>query len=293
MEILPDHGAALNALFAPDLKRENFTNIIDGYSTPDEAEKVGDSFKGVLLFPFGNRLKLGKLNWKGAVHPFEINEPARTNALHGILYNRSFDVIETSTSNQIAKVHLRYSSDGSDLGFPFLYDVEVEYELSSHRGLEIKTTIANRGEVDFPFGLGWHPYFRTGNPINALLLKLPEVEILEVDEQMLPTGKSPAFDRFESETCIGNEVLDSGFRIKSREKMIATLLDPASNIQISLSQVSNYKDFDYIQVYTPPHRESIALEPMTHPANMLSDNPNSGHIVSFGEKRSFAFLIGY
>lgn len=293
MEILPNHGAALNALFVPDPETKTRVNLIDGYLTPDEAEKVGESFKGVILFPFGNRIKDGKWSWKGVDYAFKINEPDRNNALHGILYNRSFDLVEASTTNDAAKIHLRYSSDGEDPGFPFLYNVDVEFILSSKIGLEIRTTVSNRGEVEFPFSLGWHPYFKTGCQIDNLKLKLAESEMIEVDDTLIPTGKVMAFDRFKNLHQIGSEVIDSGFALKPVGKEIAALTASDSNIQISLHQISDNKDFEFLQIYTPPHRSSIALEPMTHPANQLAIDPGSCHILRTGQKRSFGFLIGY
>ena len=293
VEILPDHGAALNALFVPDVQHTHFINVIGGYDDSEEAEKVGDSFKGVLLFPFGNRVEDGKWRWKGVDYQFDINEIARNHALHGLVYNRSFEVVETSATSEQAFIYLRHKSEGNDSGFPFLYQVDVEYLLQKSLGLTINTSVSNLGSASFPFGIGWHPYFKTGNPIDSLKIKLPKGLMAEVNERMIPTGKKSSYNRFEKENLIGDTFLDSGFEISQDAIGEVIMVDSAQNLRLVVGLKSDVEAFRFLQVYTPPHRQSIAIEPMTHGVNSLANPQHEMIVLGPGERRSFGFFIGY
>ena len=54
-----------------------------------------------------------------------------------------------------------------------------------------------------PFGDGWHPYFKTGTLVDRLQLILPECEEMEVDENLIPTGKTKPYKRFNELETIG------------------------------------------------------------------------------------------
>lgn len=292
MEILPDHGASLNALYFPDFHRERFINVIDGFTDPSEASTSG-SFKGAILFPFPNRTRDGFWKWDNKKYAFPINEPIRNNALHGLLYNRSFAVSETYCSDEMAVVSLQYSSDGSDPGFPFLYKVDVNYVLTDADGLTVKTTISNQDQKSFPYGLGWHPYFKTGSKIDRLKLRLPHCHLLEADDRLLPTGQKTDFTVFQNGDLLAETVFDTAFELRTDKKIWIELNDATRYFRLRMHFTSSEGGYRFLQIYTSPHRQSIAIEPMTMPVNALQTQGDGLLVLEPKAVNEHTFHLGF
>ena len=95
---------------------------------------------------------------------------------------------------------------------------------------------------------------------------------------MIPTGEILPFDQFSELTKINQVNLDTGFRIAGEEGFVETLLfDPESDVKIKVYQETGEKKYNFLQVYIPPSRDSIAVEPMT--CNIDAFNNKDGLIV--------------
>jgi len=139
-------------------------------------------------------------------------------------------------------------------------------------GFFIQVNAHNTGTTDMPLGIGWHPYFTFQTIADELQLQLPSCETLDTDQQLIPTGKQEKFTKFKNLTAIGNHDFDTCFQLKNTSEFFETrLYYAAKQTTIILEQSEN---FGYLQVYTPPHRNSIALEPMTCPANAFNSLQN-------------------
>jgi len=288
-EILADYGAALNAFFIPT-RNQTYLNIIDGYNSANEPNESGAHYKGVFLFPFPNRLKNGEWMHEGKKLQFPINEGARNNALHGNLFNCSFEIVETSESVEMASVLLSYKPKTIPDYYPFDFQIDIEYILTESEGLTVKTTVHNLADKNLPFGLGWHPYFKTGSLINDLVFLLKDVKAIDVDSQMIPTGSTFDFRIFDNPQTIGEVSLDTGFELQTKEIYKVQILDPEKKLKFTVWQEAGEDGYQYIQIYTPPHRQSIAIEPMSARANALQDN--SGGLQSLAPGNSLTFFWG-
>jgi aldose 1-epimerase len=291
-DILPNYGAALNAFYIKT-RNGNLINIIDGYNSDIEPSQTGAYYKGVFLFPFPNRLKDGLWNYNGQTLQFPINEKARNNALHGCLFDAKFEIVETSASVEMASVLLRYKPSAILEYYPFDYQIDIEYILTEAEGLAVKTTVQNMNKVDMPFGLGWHPYFRTGSIVNELIFQMANVKSLEVDSQMIPNGIDLNFRLFDHPQTIGETSLDTGFELLDIEFYKIHILDSTNKLKFSVWQESGGDGFGYLQVYTPPHRQSIAIEPMTSKANALQDQSQGLQILEPGNAQSYIWGISF
>lgn len=294
-EILPFYGAALNALFLPN-SAGDFVNIIDGYKQEVFPAQSGALYKGVILFPFSNRLKDGRYQIADQQFEFPINEPARSNALHGMLYQSEFQVFEANSIESEAYCILRYKSISHQAAYPFLFAVEVKYSLSLKSGLTVSTTVSNRDSKPMPFGLGWHPYFSTGTQVDRWQLRLPRCEALEVDERMIPTGSidektSQSVRKFEQGSMLGELNLDTGFKIEPDGNFAIEVFDPVAKIGFQVWQENKLGAYNYIQIYTPPDRQSMAIEPMTCRANAFQDREGGLLWLSPGSNAHFEFGI--
>jgi galactose mutarotase-like enzyme len=144
-------------------------------------------------------------------------------------------------------------------GFPFPHLLEMTADLTDER-LEIETKLVPSGDAPVPVAFGFHPYLRLpGLPREQWLLELPATSRMELDEHMLPTGKTepvhiPA-------APLSKRTFDDAFD---------GLADPlefaisGEGRRVSLRFVEGYR---FAQVYAPPGSDFICFEPMTAPVN--------------------------
>ncbi len=282
IEVIPEKGAKLNALM---LKRgDDVIEIIDGYKTPEEIIE-NEGSKSSILAPFPNRIADGKFEFNGDVYQFPINMPEENNAIHGFIEHEGFEVVSDEKNEYGGRLALRHTYPGDKAYFPFPFSLDVIYELSENT-LTCTVNVTNNGSTELPFGLGWHPYFRTGILVNELGLQIPEVEEIEVDDRLIPTGKKVKSSHFEKLEKIGVKEFDTGYAFQNPRNQVL-LIDEKNDVAISIETDEGY---GYLQIYTPPHRESIAIEPMTCSADAFN-NKDGLRIVNPGEVISHSFSI--
>ena len=124
-----------------------------------------------------------------------------------------------------------------------------------------------------PLGVGWHPYFKTIGTIDKLKLYLPQVEKIMVDSRLIPTGQKEPYADFEQGELIGKTAFDTGFVIKNSggERVSTALVDQENNLRIEIWQEVGVGKFNYLQVYTPPGRQAVAIEPMSCATNAFNN----------------------
>jgi aldose 1-epimerase len=199
-----------------------------------------------------------------------MNFPQEGNAIHGLLYTSRFTVFKRNVSKSGASLVLRFVYLGSEQGFPFHFRTTITYALTP-RGFVCTTRVQNIGETAMPFGDGWHPYFALLSPVDHLALQLPIVKRLAV-RKMIPTGATIPYDAYKNSRQIGGAVFDTGFVIQKKTgRAVTALIDPKDGTKCSLWQEVGREKYSYLQVYIPPDRKSIALEPMTCACNAFNN----------------------
>ncbi len=246
-------GGLLNAFRFPF--ENSVINIVDGFSSPAEAkQKMTPFFKSAKLSPFVCRLKDGKYHFQEREYTIE-KYYLQQNALHALLYDAVFSIKETITDQESAAVVLHHHYDGSDNGYPFEYDIEVEWKLAEGNILSCRTTVSHTNEFAIPYADGWHPYFALDTTIDDCYLQFDSDTMFEFDASLIPTGKMIKDHRFSSKAYMKDVILDNCF-----------LLDQSSQPKIILSSeklkltILPEDSYPYLQIYTPEHRGSIALE---------------------------------
>ena len=255
-EILPACSAILHAFKVTNNGKE--TDIIDSYSSyNDFLENVTSAgFKGCKLSPFACRIKDGKYTFAGETYQLEkyLDGP---DALHGELYDKSFDVVSEHADAISATITLKYHYSKEDPGYPFVYDCIVTYSLESDNRLRVTTECLNQDEGLIPMQDGWHPYFSLGGKIDDLHLEFQSMEMVEF-EQLIPSGKMTEYDEFNSLKRLGNTQFDNCFTINLETcQPMCVLRNVTENIQVEIHPSESYP---YLQIYTPDHRNSIAIE---------------------------------
>lgn len=266
-EVLPDYGALLHGFSIQTT--EGAINVIDHYNSKEEAEaQVSTSYKSSKLSPFVCRIPEGKYEWLGEELEFK-NKFMDGSAIHGLLYNKSFNVVEDYCNDSLASLRMKYQYKKEDAGYPFNYVCEVVYTLHPESVLQIETIAYNLSETPIPMADGWHPYFTLGDNINDYELQFSSEAMLEFDENLVPTGKLMAEPRFHQGIILGDTFLDNCFELSIEEGLPVCILHNPKN-QLSLLFYTN-TNYPYLQIYTPDHRKSIAIENLSSAPNAFNN----------------------
>lgn len=288
VSVLPGFGAALNQVVLR--KQDKLHELLDGCDSYDQLMSEGKTkFKGTKLFPFPNRIADGRYEFENNTYQFPINFPNEQNAIHGILMETVFTETARDVSTLKASLTIQYTTSGTEAGYPFKIEIKVSYTLDE-AGFTCETSVQNKSAVTIPVGDGWHPYFKTGSLMDDCLLTLPVEKSYEVDSRMIPTGKTKEEVVFTTPKKIGLYRFDTGYKLaKSVTKRAFTIVeDPANQLKMKVWQEAGEGLYNYVQIYIPPDRKSIAIEPMTCLANAFN-NKEGLLILSPGESRNFSF----
>ena len=267
--LIPEVGGTILELWL------DHQEVMEGCASPDELEN-NKAYKNAFLFPFPNRLKNGAYEINGREYQFPINETETNNALHGLSQDVNMDVLFSETSASVASVTLSYFDDGTSKAYPFPFLFDVVFTISDTKGFEVKMKFTNESNDRIPAGIGWHPYFKIGNSIDTLKLKIPECNMIEIDQWMIPTGNVLVYNYFKNPKMIGRAILDNGFKLESETGRKEVLLSN-SNVTLKYWQETGSRKFNFLQLYTPSSRNCIAIEPMT--CNIDAFNNGDGLVM--------------
>lgn len=255
-EIVPACSAMLHAFKVNNKGRE--TNVIDSYSSYDDFVQnlAPGGFKGCKLSPFACRIKDAKYTFAGETYHLK-KHLERSDALHGELFDRAFEVVSENADHAGASLTMKYHYEKEDPGYPFIYDCIVTWTLESDNRLRVTTECLNLDVGLIPMQDGWHPYFSLGGKVDDLHLEFQSMEMVEF-EQLIPTGKMTEYDKFNSLKKFGDTVFDNCFTINLDTcQPMCVLRNADENIQVEIHPTESYP---YLQFYTPDHRNSIAIE---------------------------------
>jgi aldose 1-epimerase len=268
VDLLPGYGATLNGFRIKNSKGLTF-NVIDSYKDARELKKeLGRTFKGPKLSPFPCRIPDGIYKFNNHEYHLEHLFGDGT-AIHGLLYDKPFTLMETGADAGHGTVLLEYIYRREDPGYPFYYACQTRYTLYSGGDLEVVTTVTNLDDETIPLADGWHPYFTLGGKTNDWHLQFHAEAIVEFDDRLVPTGRLKQYDLFESPRPIGDTFLDNCFALKPDIVSAACrLYNPANGLRISFFPDAAYP---YLQIYTPATRDSIAVENLSGAPNCFNN----------------------
>ncbi|HTA97491.1 MAG TPA: aldose 1-epimerase family protein [Solirubrobacteraceae bacterium] len=240
---------------------------------PYEVGEMCDGAHGAVLLPWPNRLADGRYEFDGERHQLALTEPAKRNAIHGLLRWCSWWAAEREPHRVVMATRLHPQT-----GYPFALDATVAYELGED-GLHVTIGAVNVGSRACPYGAGQHPYLSPGeSTIDGCEFELPARTRLLVDERhQVPVDREPVegtpFD-FREPRQIGGLQIDSGFcdLIRDARGRATARLHRSDGSRVELWVDEQY---EVLQVYTahtlaPSRRRlGLAVEPMTCAANAL------------------------
>ncbi len=286
-EVVPSCGAILHAFTVMNDGKE--FNVIDSYESADDFKKnvTQKGFLGCKLSPFVCRINKGKYHF--AENDYQIEKYYdRTNALHGELYDVAFTVTHKNADDKNASVTMKYEYRENDRGYPFKYDCIVTYELEKNNKLNVRTEVVNKDEGLIPIQDGWHPYFTLGDKIDDLQLEFQSKEMVEFNSELIPTRNLIPYEEYGSLKKLGDVFLDNCFTVNFAEcQPMCVLRNHDKNIEIEIHPEESYP---YLQFYTPPHRNSIAIENISGAPDAFN---NGMGFKTLSPQESATFITSY
>lgn len=261
-------------------------NVVAGYSgIADAKARCAEGFQSVRLSPFVCRMKNGRYEWNGVSYKIQ-KKYLGEHAIHGLLYDAAFEVVDYSADEHSAQVVLSSYYPGSDSGYPFPYHSKITWRLQKGAELTVTTSVWHENTHPIPLAEGWHPYFSLGGKADEWILQFSTNQIMEYDADLLPTGKYLQDNRFVKGCQLAGLELDNGFVWEGADQpRICTL----SNRSISLSIFPD-NSFPVLQVFIPDNRNSIALENLSG----APDNFNNGILlISLPPQTTQSFTTRY
>jgi aldose 1-epimerase len=286
VSIIPGAGGLIHEFV---IKPENDAiNIIDNYK--DEVELrdfLALSYKGSKLSPFACRIADGKWSFEGQNLEFRTKFKDGS-AIHGLLYNKSFNVSDEFSDDSMASVTLRYHYKKEDEGYPFDYVCETRYILQPGNVLQLETTITNLDDSSIPITDGWHPYFNLGGKVDDYILQFASASMLEFDDRLVPTGKVLEEPSFQVPHRLGDREIDNCYVLDTEPGLPCCIVyNPLTKLTLSFFASDAYP---FLQVFTPKHRQSVSIENLSG----APDNFNNGlGLVHLDPRRSKTFNVWY
>ena len=261
--VVAEVGATLRAFAKGD------ADVIDGFSIDDRAA----GGRGQVLAPWPNRLGDGQYTFGGRTGRAPLNEPERSNAIHGLVRWLQWQAVD----HQADRVTLS-STLPPQPAYPWRLQLEITYELDAS-GLTVVTAATNHTDVTAPFGIGFHPYLTVGTPtVDTARLLLPAARRLVTDRRGLPTGvvgvAGTEFD-FSRSRPIGPLQLDTAYADLDRTADDQAIVQVASADEREVVTLWLDGTYRYVMAFTGDtlepgrRRRAIALEPMTCPPDAL------------------------
>jgi aldose 1-epimerase len=243
--------------------------LVDGYA----ADRLADAGRGQVLAPWPNRVRDGRWSWRGKELQLPLNEPSKGNASHGLVRWAGWSLVERAPDRVVLGYRLHPQP-----GYPFTLDLQATYELNDTQGLSVRIVAVNSGGVDVPVALGTHPYLAPpgGGQLDSCSLVVPARTRVLVDDRSIPVGTEPvdgtAYDLRQPKR-IGDLVLDTAYGdlLPDDDGCVRVVLGGEDGAATEL-----WSKAPWLQVFTgdtlPPdrRRRSVAVEPMTAPANAFA-----------------------
>jgi aldose 1-epimerase len=239
------------------------------------------TYASSILFPFANRIKDGVYTFNGLDYQFDANQKEENNALHGLIFNKTFSILEKSVKDDSVTIILEYIEYNESKGFPYTYSTLLKYIFTS-KTISLNVSVKNTSSKSFPFTLGWHPYFISDNLYDSTLSFDCNQKIL-IGDRNITTGIEDIkpIESFK----IKDQQLDDCWILNSDKVIFST---PKYDLTFGASAENNY-----LQAYTPPKLNAIAIEPTTGVSDSFNNKiglqtlpPNESYEITWNLKIS-------
>ncbi|HYN28750.1 MAG TPA: aldose 1-epimerase family protein [Dermatophilaceae bacterium] len=243
-------------------------DVLAGYGA-DERLTMG---RGQLLMPWPNRVADGRYRFGKRDHQLALTEPARHNAIHGLVRWAAWSLLEQAPDSVTVGLVLRPQP-----GWAWTLECTTRYAVGAD-GLTVTSSATNLSDDPAPFGYGVHPYLAIGDaPWSDVQLTIPAATWVETDDRLLPVARRAVAgtDRdLRTPRPVGTD-LDTAFTdltVDGDGRWRVGLAAPGRPRTALWAEAAR---FPWLQVFTgsetddPDGPRGVAVEPMTCPAGAL------------------------
>jgi aldose 1-epimerase len=147
--------------------------------------------------------------------------------------------------------------------WPWSYRAEQHFELSDG-GLSLRLSLRNLSDTPMPAGLGWHPYFRSGDAS----IRADVREIWPNGADMIPRDPAPLGpdNDLRQARPVARLELDNAFRVGGRPSEVQWRRE---GLRISLAASP---ELGHLVVFTPANQDYFCMEPVSHAPNAVNSD---------------------
>jgi len=239
LALRPDLGGSIAGLWHRD------TPILRGV---EPTALTGPRRAGAFpMVPYSNRLGYRHFRWKGHEYTTQANFDDEPHSLHGVGWQRPWEVVSTSA----VEVVLRYRHR-PDADWPFEFETSQYLNLTPH-SLHIQMVFTNTAAIAQPAGLGWHPYFPKRERSR---LHIELAHRWDSDATRLPTRKIAQSGIDSAVSHLNFDHCFEGWKGPAR------IRDEKFSLQLTAS-------LPFLVVYTPREKDFFCVEPVSHVSNAI------------------------
>lgn len=245
--------------------------VLDGY----DVDAMCDGARCQTLVPWPNRVQDGVWSWQGSDQQLALTEPEQHNAIHGLVRWQPW----AATERDERSVTLACTSYPQP-GYPWPIEVSNRWVLSD-AGVEVTTTITNRGASAAPVAAGFHPYITAGTAtIDDAVLTVPGETRILTGAQQIPIARQAVagteFD-FREPKRIGDLQIDHTYTDLQRDadglcRLRLAAPDHSARVTVWVDEA-----FPYLEIFTGDalpdpgrRRRGLGVEPMSVPPNAMA-----------------------
>ncbi|RMB58927.1 aldose 1-epimerase family protein [Tessaracoccus antarcticus] len=248
-----------------------------------EADAAPVASQSKQLLPWPNRIRDGRYTFDGVEYQLPISEVPRHTALHGLNDGFAWQLI-SHTEQAVVQRHTFHP----EAGWPGTLTATLTHSLSDD-GLLVQVHVTNDGATPLPYGYGVHPYFSFDN-VDVVTLELPFTTELRVDEdRLLPIALVPTTrgKDFQSPRALGHTVFDTAFTDPNTPRWTTRIAGGTHTIEVWADE-----SLPWVQVYTRPERDAIAVEPMTCGPDAFNEGPTHDGLIVLAPEESHVAVWG-
>ena len=226
--------------------------------------------QGRQLLPWPNRIRDGRYTFDGTEYQLPITEAPRHVAIHGLDRDAAWELVDHGDSKVVQRHTFRQQA-----GWPGNITVTLHHSVTDD-GLMVIAHVDNDGDGAAPFGYGVHPYFAFDD-VDRVTLEVPFNSELKVDkDRLLPLEIIPisAEKDFRTERPVEATALDTAFTDPATPQWTARLVGPDHTVEVWAD-----KTMPWVQLYTRPARDSLAVEPMTCGPDAFNEGPTHDGLI--------------
>lgn len=245
------------------------------YAAPNLFDDSRPTRSGIpVLFPFPNRIRDGRFTWDGKTYQLPLQDSTKKNSIHGFACRHPWRIVDQGANDDQAWVtgefHAAKDAPEDLKLWPADHRIRLTIRLSEHR-LRVSARIDNPDQKPLPFGLGYHPYFRTpllpGARKEDCFVQVHASRFWELVDN-LPTGKLEPVDaarnltqpRRVTELSLDDVLRSDAAAQGDRLVEVGSMRQDPSGTTLRLRVSPAFRE---LVVFTPVHGDAFCIEPYT------------------------------